>query len=59
MLGQIEVQRSRLCQRMSWLASISDLMGINLSKLWEIVEDKEAWHAAVHEAAKCQKWFSD
>ena len=59
MLGQIEVQRSRLCQRVSWLASISDLMFIKLSKLWETVEDKAAWHAAVHGVAKSWKWFSD
>ena len=48
MLGKIEGKR----QRMKWLDSITDLMDINLSKLWETVKDREAWRAAVHRLAK-------
>ena len=46
-------------QRMRWLAGITDLMDVNLSKLREIVRDKEAWHAVVHGATKSQTWLSD
>ena len=49
MLGKTECKRRRGQQRMSWLDSITDLMNINLSKLQEIVEDRGAWHATVHE----------
>ena len=48
MLGKIEGRRRRGQQRMRWLDSIIDSMGMNLSKLWEMVEEKEDWHAIVH-----------
>ena len=51
MLGKTE-GKIRGWQKMGWLDSISDLMDTNLSKLWEIVKDREAWHAAVHGISK-------
>ena len=59
MLGKIEGKRRRGWQRIRWLDSITDSVDMNLSKLWEIVEDRGAWYAAVHRVAKNQTQFSD
>ena len=59
MLGKIEDRRKRGRQRMRWLNGIIDSMDMSLSKLWEIVKDREAWHTAVHRITKNQTRFSD
>ena len=59
MLGKIEGGRRRGRQRIRWLDGITDSMDMSLGKLQELVTDREAWHAVIHEVLRIQTWLSD